>query len=75
MVEGGGTLHSSFIREKLVDKVYAYIAPKIIGGERPYSPVAGKGISKMKDALLLEDYKMTKIDGDILISGKVIKDR
>lgn len=75
LVEGGGTLQSSFIRENLVDKVYAYIAPKVVGGERPYSPMAGKGIEKMRDALRLNDYKMKQIDGDILIVGNVIKEK
>lgn len=74
LVEGGGTLQSSFIREKLVDKVYAYISPKIVGGERPFSPVSGKGIEKMNDALKLKDYKITQIENDILITGNVIKE-
>ena len=74
LVEGGSILQSSFIREKLVDKVYAYIAPKLVGGERPFSPVSCKGIEKMCEAIRLETYKMIQIDDDILIKGRVIKE-
>lgn len=74
-VEGGGVLHSSFIRQRLVDRVYSFIAPKIVGGERPLSPVAGKGIKKMSDAIQLDKYEIINIDEDILITGKVKKDK
>lgn len=74
-VEGGGVLQSSFIREGIVDRVYSFIAPKIVGGERPYSPVAGKGIDKMKDAIELDSYDIINFEEDILITGKVKKDR
>ena len=33
MVEGGNRLSASFIREKLVDKIYMFIAPKLFGGD------------------------------------------
>ncbi len=74
-VEGGGVLHSSFIRKRLVDRVYSFIAPKIVGGERPLSTVAGKGIKKMSDAIQLDGYEIINIDEDILITGKVKKDK
>lgn len=74
-VEGGGVLHSSFIRQRLVDRVYSFIAPKLVGGERPFSPIAGKGIEKMSDAIKLDDYEIINIDEDILITGKVKKDK
>ncbi|MCS7130952.1 MAG: 2,5-diamino-6-(ribosylamino)-4(3H)-pyrimidinone 5'-phosphate reductase [Archaeoglobaceae archaeon] len=34
MVEGGGTLISSLLREDLVDEMFIYYAPIIIGGEK-----------------------------------------
>ena len=41
LVEGGATLSGSFVAKKLVDKVYFFIAPKIIGGKEAKTPVAG----------------------------------
>jgi diaminohydroxyphosphoribosylaminopyrimidine deaminase/5-amino-6-(5-phosphoribosylamino)uracil reductase len=45
LVEGGGILLGSLFDLKLVDKVIAYIAPMIIGGEEAKSPVAGEGFA------------------------------
>ena len=43
LLEGGGTLNESFIREGLVDEVFAFIAPKIVGGADAKTPVEGLG--------------------------------
>lgn len=68
LVEGGGIINSSFIESGIVNRVYAYIAPKIIGGEKALSPITGKGIEYMKNAVELEDLKLEKIDKDYLIT-------
>ena len=57
MVEGGGALLGSFFDANLVDEVWAFIAPAIIGGAGK-SPVAGSGAATIADALLLEDTQM-----------------
>lgn len=73
LVEGGGTLHGSLVQHKLVDRVYFFIAPKIIGGAQAKNPVMGKGILNLQDALQLEniEIKQEGLAGDILITGKV----
>lgn len=68
LVEGGGRINSSFIESGIVNRVYAYIAPKIIGGEKALSPITGKGIEYMKNAVELEDLRLEKIDKDYLIT-------
>ena len=73
-VEGGAYTHGTFLDEGLVDKVYAYISPKLIGGKNALTPVSGEGVSLMKDAYLLEDIRMKFFDQDILIEGLVKKD-
>lgn len=37
IVEGGAKTHTSFLKERLVDKVAIFLAPKIIGGQRSLS--------------------------------------
>lgn len=69
LVEGGGKIHGSFLEEGLVDKVYAYIAPKLVGGKTAKTPVGGKGFEKMADAKMLKDIKLEKMGEDILITG------
>lgn len=71
LVEGGATLSGSFVAKKLVDKVYFFIAPKIIGGKEAKTPVAGTGILNLQEALALKDIQIEKLEEDILIIGRV----
>ena len=71
LVEGGGKVNGSFLQENLVDRVYAFIAPKLIGGAGALSPVEGEGIQKMADAMRLKDTECRMIENDILITGRV----
>ena len=71
LVEGGGTLHGSFVEKKLVDKVYFFIAPKIVGGLDAKNPIMGKGILELDEALQLEDMQCENLAGDILITARV----
>ena len=73
MIEAGTGLAGAFVESGLVDKVAAFIAPKIIGGKKSPGPVAGLGISVINDALVLENITHTVIDGDILVEGFVSK--
>lgn len=75
LVEGGATLNGSFVAKKLVDKVYFFIAPKIIGGKEAKTPVAGTGILNLQEALALKDIQFEKLEEDILIIGRVDKDK
>lgn len=49
LVEGGATLATAFLRERLVDRLYLFDAPLIIGGDgRP--AVEALGVSRLADA-------------------------
>ncbi len=69
LVEGGGMVLGSFFDAGLVDKVYAFIAPMIIGGSQAPSPVAGQGVSKVIDAWQLERTQLHHCGPDWLIVG------
>ena len=69
LVEGGGETHAAFLAARLVDKVYAYVAPIVIGGTAAPGPVAGGGVDDLKSALRLRDTAVTTIGDDTLISG------
>ena len=55
LVEGGGILNESLIKNDCVHKVYAYIAPKLFGGEKAKTPVEGKGIERIQEALVFDE--------------------
>jgi len=71
LVEGGGTLNGSLFDEGLVDKVLFFISPKIIGGKEAISPVMGKGISRVEQAVKLKEVKVHKLGEDLLVEGTV----
>ena len=71
LLEGGSTINAAFLEADCVDEVYAFIAPKIIGGQNSKSPIGGNGIDFMKDAIMLKDIKIEQFDNDILIKGKI----
>lgn len=71
LVEGGGTIHFSMLKNGLVDKIYAFIAPKIIGGAKSLTSVEGIGFEKLADAVEIKDFTAEKLGEDILLSGYV----
>ncbi len=71
LLEGGGTLNASALRENLVQRVYAFIAPKLVAGANAKTPVEGEGISYMKDAVKLEHIQVSLFGVDICVSGRV----
>ena len=71
LLEGGSCLNAAFLQAGCVDEVYAFIAPKIIGGEHSKSPIGGQGIELMKDAITFDKVEIEQIENDILIKGKI----
>ncbi|WJI27410.1 bifunctional diaminohydroxyphosphoribosylaminopyrimidine deaminase/5-amino-6-(5-phosphoribosylamino)uracil reductase RibD [Thermosynechococcus sp. B3] len=67
--ECGGSLAAAAIAEGMVQKVWAFIAPKIIGGSAAPAPVADLGLTKMNEALCLEDVTWQIVGEDILLVG------
>ncbi len=69
LVEGGGNLNASALSFGIVDKVSFFIAPKIVGGASALTPVEGRGVKKVNDALKIKDISVNGIGPDILIEG------
>jgi diaminohydroxyphosphoribosylaminopyrimidine deaminase/5-amino-6-(5-phosphoribosylamino)uracil reductase len=73
LVEGGGVLNSALFSRNMVDKVVAFIAPMIIGGEKAKTPVAGTGFDRINDAIRLKHVSVERFDDDLMVSGYVEK--
>jgi diaminohydroxyphosphoribosylaminopyrimidine deaminase / 5-amino-6-(5-phosphoribosylamino)uracil reductase len=71
LVEGGGILVGSLFDAGLVDKVVAFYAPIVIGGEEARPVVAGKGIEKLADCVKLKRLKVERVGEDIMVTGYV----
>jgi diaminohydroxyphosphoribosylaminopyrimidine deaminase / 5-amino-6-(5-phosphoribosylamino)uracil reductase len=70
--ECGGTLAASAIADGTIQKVLAFIAPKIVGGIAAPSPVGDLGIRSMSEALVLERVSYQQIGVDILVQGYIV---
>ena len=71
LVEGGAEVHASFFADALVDKVYAYLAPLLIGGREAPGPLAGEGIDHLATATHLNELDFVRLGNDLLITGYV----
>lgn len=67
--ECGGTLAATAIAQDSVQKVMAFVAPKIIGGQGAPSPVGDLGLTKMTQALELQEVTCDAIGSNFLIQG------
>ena len=73
LLEGGGTLNWSALSSGVVNRVAAYISPKIFGGADAKSPVEGRGVMDPRLAFMLEGTEISRLGDDYLIQGRVRK--
>ena len=71
LVEGGAEVLGAFFSEGLVDKVYAYIAPVLIGGRMAPGPLGGDGVAHLAEAPRLTDVDFVRLGDDLAVSGYV----
>ncbi len=69
LLEGGGEVIAAFARQHLIDRVLAYVAPKLVGGRSAPGPIGGDGKAMMADAIPLRDVRTRVIGTDILVEG------
>lgn len=74
LLEGGSELNYSALEEGIVDKVNAFIAPKIIGGNTAKTPVGGQGKAFMEQAITLEGIDIRRFGDDIMVQGYIRKE-
>ncbi|MFH8250678.1 bifunctional diaminohydroxyphosphoribosylaminopyrimidine deaminase/5-amino-6-(5-phosphoribosylamino)uracil reductase RibD [Microbacterium sp. B2969] len=64
-VEGGPTVASAFVRERLADEVLAYIAPVLLGGGR--LALGDVGVATIGEAKRLEVVSVERLGDDLLV--------
>lgn len=68
--ECGGNLAANAIADGAVQKILAFVAPKIIGGgNNTPTPIGDLGLTQMTQALHLSDITVKAIATDLLIEG------
>lgn len=71
LVEGGAEVHASFFAEGLVDKVYAYVAPRLIGGKEAPGPLGGAGVDHLAGSTQLHELDFARLGDDLVITGYI----
>ena len=73
LLEGGGTLNWSFIRDNLVDEIRLFIAPWIVGGKDAVSLVEGEGFAKMIESPKYSLINVTSRNNYVILNYKKLK--
>lgn len=73
LLEGGGTLNEAMLRAGLVQKVYAYIAPLLLGGRDAKTPVEGIGFPTPGEGIRLSAPAVSSVGGDLLLEYRLCK--
>lgn len=73
LVEGGSGVLGAFKDAGLGDRVYAFIAPKIIGGAGALSPLGGVGSELISEGWQLDGLEYMQLGRDVLLTGKPVK--
>lgn len=71
LLEGGGTLNWAALESGLVNKVQAYLAPSLFGGQQAKTPIEGMGVALPGEAFRLRNTTIKRLDQDFLIESEV----
>ena len=69
--ECGGTLAAAAIGDGSIQKIWAFIAPKIIGGSLAPTPIGDLGLTVMTEAIPLERVSWRAVGRDLLVEGYI----
>ena len=69
-VEAGGNFNGSIIDLGIVDKIYQFIAPKILADNTGQSAFAGRNVQLIKDCVEFKMQSVEQIGNDVLITLK-----
>jgi len=72
LVEGGSQVNGAFLDEGLIDKFFLFLSPKLIGDRDALGIFGGKGAANLRDAVTLNELRVRKIGGDILLEGYIM---
>lgn len=71
LVEGGGEVHWSFLREGLAHSVHAFVAPLVLGGREATSAVGGAGFGSPQEAVKLRFVEVRRLEDDLVLTAEV----
>ena len=70
-MEGGAKVFGTLLDMRAIDEVHTYLSPKLLGGGKALTAIAGGGIARLDDAIELLGVEVEVLDSDVRISGRV----
>jgi len=67
LLEGGPTLAGAFLSARLVDKVIAYLAPKLLG--EGLAALGAAGVATLAESIELEIIELTQVGPDVRVTA------
>ena len=69
LLEAGTEINGAALEAGIVDKVFLYYAPKLLGGRESLPLAGGWGIRAMRDALVVRDLRHYHFNPDFAVEG------
>ena len=70
LIEGGGRVNYSFVQSGFVDKIYSFIAPRLLQGNDGISVFNGPGPDNMKNVKNLKNIKYKTLGDNLMVIGE-----
>jgi diaminohydroxyphosphoribosylaminopyrimidine deaminase/5-amino-6-(5-phosphoribosylamino)uracil reductase len=70
LVEGGTEVLGAFLDARAIDEVHVFIAPRLAGGAQAKTPLGGRGVDRIADALGLLEWTVEVVEGDCYVHGR-----
>jgi diaminohydroxyphosphoribosylaminopyrimidine deaminase/5-amino-6-(5-phosphoribosylamino)uracil reductase len=71
LIEGGSRVLASAFKAGVVDKVYFFYAPKILGGDDGVPICSGPGAESMNQSIAVSDIDIRQFGDDVMIEGYI----
>jgi len=69
MIEGGAMVNWAALTSGIVDKLFLYYAPKILGGASSIPFAGGRGFSRISDAVCVKSIRLHRFGEDFAVEG------
>lgn len=72
LVEGGGEINWSVLKDGLVDEISVTIAPRVVGGRHAITLVEGEGVARISDGVKLKLGKISRMGNEVVLFYRAI---
>jgi diaminohydroxyphosphoribosylaminopyrimidine deaminase/5-amino-6-(5-phosphoribosylamino)uracil reductase len=69
LVEGGASVNGAFLKAGVVDKVWLFYAPRILGGSASVGFTSGEGFGEIAKAATVRDAALHRYGEDFAVEG------